>query len=184
MVRYSEMLQIRRLQQEWCHLTSGLWQWTVQPSTLSLRLFVWISNGISIYCVKCGCGCFTDLFKTFRLQTVWLSIVQTFNQFMSSFGQMRKPKWSNDTLYATSIELVRMCRMPWVHVCRVYDYNEFRYLSDCSCYWSVLNKIALKKPGMKTGTILLYTQQWIHWIQNTKNTGNYSFGEMKVFDAI
>lgn len=135
-VRYSEMLQTRRLEQKWCHLTSGLKQWTLQPSALSSRLCVWISNGISIYYMKSGCGCFTNLFKTFRLQTVWLSIVETFDQFMSSFGQMTKPKWSNDKLYSTSIELVRKCRMPWALVCRVYDSNEFRFLSDCSCYWS------------------------------------------------
>lgn len=77
------------------------------------------------------------LFKTFWLQTVWLFNVHTFDQFMSSFGQMRKTKWSNNIFnkyrLSSSFYVSAKCLGYLYVVYMVYDSIEFRYLSDWSC---------------------------------------------------
>lgn len=95
-------------------------QWNVLNQKITTKvmpchLSVWISNGITFFIhMKCGCGCFTSCSKHSDYKLVWLFNVHTFDQFMSSFGQMRKTKWSNNifnkyrvssSLYVSAVNL-------------------------------------------------------------------------------
>lgn len=147
------MFEIRKLQQKWCDLTSGPTT-VLNPSTFSSELvFIcpWISNGIKFILYEMWLWLFNLLFKTFRLQTVWLFNVHTLNQFMSSYGEMRKTKWFNNIFNKYRVSCFHGYWVP----CIVYTISMNLDIYQIVVVIEVLNKIS--SHGTKTGVILYWT---------------------------